>query len=126
MARFLLLAFLLALALGAVALISALSAEHGEVRRLPRGAWVATIVLLPVVGPALYLWLGRPGRGSGPLTTPQMPAGPRPLAPDDDPEFLSRLRTTPPPRPNPPRPPDRDFRSGEQSRTTDERPPTDG
>ena len=42
------------------------------------------ILLLPFAGPVLYLMLGR---------APEAPPAPaaRPLAPDDDPEFLRRL-----------------------------------
>jgi hypothetical protein len=106
MARFFVLIFLVTLALFAVALISVLSAEPGEVRRLPRGLWLVVILVLPVVGPVLYFWLGRPGRYADPWPVAAGEPRPRPLAPDDDPEFLSRLR-----------------RDG---RTTEDRPPTDG
>jgi hypothetical protein len=106
MARFLVLMFLATLALCAVALISALSAEPGEVRRLPRSLWTGVILLLPVVGPVLYFWLGRPERAVDPWPVAVAEPRRRPLAPDDDPEFLSRLR-----------------RDG---RTTEDRPPTDG
>jgi len=49
---------------------------------------VAIVVLLPVVGPTLYLWLGRPTK----RRTVRVTARSRPLAPDDDPEFLASLR----------------------------------
>ena len=117
--------FLLMLALIAIAMISVLSAERGEVRRLPRGVWVAIILLLPVVGAALYLWLGRPARRPR-LRATTAEASPRPLAPDDDPEFLRRLSSNPPAPPAPERPAAVDPRSPEDSRTTDDRPPTDG
>jgi len=127
--RVLIFLFLLMLALIAIAMISVLSAERDEIRRLPRGAWVAIILLLPVVGAALYLWLGRPIRRRQPWTV--LPTPPRPLAPDDDPEFLRRISSmTPPPPPAPERPaPDRpatvDPRTVEDSRTKDDRPPAD-
>ncbi|MDO5286890.1 MAG: PLD nuclease N-terminal domain-containing protein [Actinomycetia bacterium] len=59
-----------------------------EVRTLPRWAWLAVIVILPVLGPFLWLAFGRPARGQG--TRPAVP--PPPAAPDDDPAFLARLR----------------------------------
>lgn len=90
MVRFLVFAFLLLLALTAVALISALSAERGEVRGLPRGVWAAVIILIPLLGPAVYLALGRPVRSELPAPRPE-PVQRRVLAPDDDPEFLARL-----------------------------------
>jgi hypothetical protein len=60
MARFYVLSFLLLLALTAVAMISCLSAETGEVRGLPRGVWVILILFVPLVGPVLYFAFGRP------------------------------------------------------------------
>jgi len=123
--RVLIFLFLLMLTLIAIAMISVLSAERGEVRRLPRGAWVAIILLLPVVGAALYLWLGRPIRRREPRAATAIP--PRPLAPDDDPEFLRRLGSITPPKPSTPeRPATVDPRTPEDSRTMDDRPPTDG
>ncbi len=133
--RFLVFGFLFVLALAAIALISVLAAEKWQVRRLPRGLWVALILLVPVVGPGLYLWLGRPERRdqARPATRRSTPPRPKkPLAPDDDPEFLRRLRNMPPsseppkrdnrppavdpwadqPRPTQPKNPE-DLRSGE-------------
>ncbi len=140
MARFYVLSFLLLLALTAVAMISCLSAEAGEVRGLPRGLWVVLILLLPLVGPVLYFAFGRPQRRE--QASPSVgfsPAKARPLAPDDDPDFLSRLGRGRPaigphkPRPNPPAadaaddPRARDdSRSNDDSRTKDDTPPTDG
>lgn len=117
--RVIALLFLVTLALLAVALISVLSAERGQIRLLSRGVWVAVIVLLPVAGPVLYLWLGRPGRTREP--GPDVPARPRTPNPDDDPDFLRGLGHTPPK----PAIPD-DVRPAEDSRTKDDRPPTDG
>lgn len=100
--RVLIFLFLLILALIAIAMISVLSAEREEIRRLPRGAWVAIILLLPVLGSTLYLWLGRPIRRREPWAAATTP--PRPPAPDDDPEFLRRLSTMTPPPPASERP----------------------
>jgi hypothetical protein len=137
MARFYLLSFLLLLALTAVAMISCLSAEAREVRGLPRGLWVVVILLLPLVGPVLYFAFGRPIRGGGGLPSMGLPPAPktRPLAPDDDPDFLSRLdRGRPAPGPTPPHPIDDsrtkdakdDGRTRGDARTKDDGPPTDG
>jgi hypothetical protein len=58
------------------------------VRALPRWGWALVILLVPLLGPIAWLALGRP--------QPPRPAGPprraRPLAPDDDPDFLRGLR----------------------------------
>jgi hypothetical protein len=54
-----------------------------RVRGLPKPVWIAVIILLPVIGLALWFLIGR-GRKN-----PVVAAGPR--APDDDPAFLGRL-----------------------------------
>ena len=58
------------------------------VRTLPRWAWVLVILLVPVLGPIAWLVVGRPQRRRG----PKRPQRSRPVAPDDDPDFLRRLR----------------------------------
>ncbi|MFC0005739.1 PLD nuclease N-terminal domain-containing protein [Micromonospora siamensis] len=85
------LAILLVLAhvvLGALALISCLSAEKREVRSLPWPVWVPVIVFLPLAGPIAWFVAGRdtgPAHGARPTGTGNSR---RPVAPDDDPEFL--------------------------------------
>ncbi|MGC5615247.1 PLD nuclease N-terminal domain-containing protein [Georgenia sp. Z1491] len=69
--------------------------------RIPKGVWIVLILLLPVIGAVAWLVLSRtlaratggPDRtggtgsfGAGPTRQPR-----RPVAPDDDPEFLARL-----------------------------------
>ena len=68
-----------------------------DVRQLPRGLW-ALLILIPLVGPASACWLvyGRPNGDEVPVTAPKQRA--RPVAPDDDPDFLRTLkRDNPPP-----------------------------
>ncbi|WP_199521198.1 PLD nuclease N-terminal domain-containing protein [Jiangella anatolica] len=79
---------MVAIALLVYALIDCLQTDSARFRSLNRGAWLAIIVLIPLVGPILWLAMGKQ------RNRPQRPAGPppRPLAPDDDPEFLRRLR----------------------------------
>ena len=74
--------------------------ERAGIRPL---AWVAMIVLLPVVGPVAWIAVSRSRRVGGtsrPASPgrPSMPGGPvrptrrpGPVAPDDDPDFLWRL-----------------------------------
>jgi hypothetical protein len=104
MARLFVLLFFAQIALAAVALISCLSAEEDEIRALPRLGWVLIILLLPVVGPIIWFYAGRPvatAEAAEPATGPGWvtPSGrserqkPRPIAPDDDPEFLRSLGT---------------------------------
>jgi hypothetical protein len=98
MARIYVLIFLLGLVLAVFALISCLSAEDGEVRALPRWAWVVIILLFPLLGSIAYFGAGRPLKtarrpgawrpGSG---FPAAERPKRPIAPDDDPEFLRQL-----------------------------------
>lgn len=59
--------------------------DRSRVRGLPKPAWIAVAILLPVVGGVLWLAVGRVRAGDvgGRVR--------RPVAPDDDPEFLRRL-----------------------------------
>jgi hypothetical protein len=105
-----LLPMLLILALALLALIDCLSRDDNEIRGLPKVLWVLVILLFPLLGSAAWFIAGRPrsaglpGAGSGPGTGSGFGSGirdrlsgggsgrtGRPLAPDDDPEFLRRL-----------------------------------
>jgi hypothetical protein len=98
---------LLAVGLFVYCLVECLQSAPNEVRTLPKPVWLFVIVM-PVIGPLLWLLAGRPHRArhsrpprsprSGPEpmydSAPPAPgAGPTyPLGPDDDPEFLEKLR----------------------------------
>jgi Phospholipase_D-nuclease N-terminal len=94
--------FLVDMALVVVALIDCLSTDDYAVRNLPKVAWVFIILLFSPVGPIAWFVAGRPERartggagvwrpGSG-FPEYERPRS-RPLAPDDDPDFLrSRAR----------------------------------
>ncbi|MDG4802502.1 PLD nuclease N-terminal domain-containing protein [Micromonospora sp. WMMD980] len=91
MARLYVLLFLVQVVLAVCALISCLSAEDEQVKVLPRLVWVLVILFFPLVGSIAWFVAGRE-RPNGPLgaagsTTPAR----RPVAPDDDPDFLSSL-----------------------------------
>jgi hypothetical protein len=86
------------MALLVITLVDCLSREQRDIRAMPKAAWVLVIVFLVPIGPILWLLAGRPagtaatagravsrGGGNG------APRPPRPVAPDDDPEFLSSL-----------------------------------
>jgi hypothetical protein len=98
MGRIYVLLFFLGLVLAVFALISCLSAEDGEVRALPRWAWVVIILFFPLLGSIAYFAAGKPVKtaprrgswrpGNG---FPEGERPKRPIAPDDDPEFLRQL-----------------------------------
>ncbi len=83
-------------------LVDCVLADESRVRRLPKWGWVALIVLVPLIGCIAWLVAGRPpgpllGRGTRaprPTGGPQWERPPylRPAAPDDDPEFLAKLK----------------------------------
>jgi len=111
--------FLVALAVWLYCLLDAITADRDQVRRLPKGVWIAIVLLTFEIGAVAWLAWGRPretgrapGAGgrprlgsSGRTAWPSRPAGPGgstaagtgtfgrpgPLAPDDDPEFLAGL-----------------------------------
>ncbi len=60
--------------------------DRSRVRGLPKPAWIAVAILLPVVGGVLWLAVGRVRAGD---VGDSVRRGP--VAPDDDPAFLSRL-----------------------------------
>ena len=104
--------YLLPLALAIYALVDLVQTGEDEVQGLPKLAWVALIVLFWVVGPIAWLLAGKRGRRSF-LPGPQPraaggPTGGRPVAPDDDPDFLRGLGRQKPPPPPPPVDPDDD------------------
>ena len=72
------------LALTIYAAIDCLRTPDDEVKHLPKAIWLIIVLLIWVAGPIIWLVAGR-DRGLA------RPAQGRPLAPDDDPEFLRRL-----------------------------------
>ncbi len=69
-------------------LIDCLRTDSADMRSLPKPAWLLVIILLPLIGVALWLIFGRPAY------SPQPGSYPRPsMAPDDDPDFLRNLET---------------------------------
>ena len=85
------------------AIVEAFAADPDRVRGLPKTIWVVIILLFFSFGAVAWFIFGRPRRnamsrtrstgasnwgGSQPTTTRRS----APMAPDDDPEFLLRLR----------------------------------
>lgn len=95
MVRLYALLFLAQITLAVFALIGCLSAENEDIRALPRVAWILIILLFPLVGSIAWFAAGRPVQAHSRPGTWQMgggfPKSQRPVAPDDDPEFLRSL-----------------------------------
>lgn len=71
-----------------------LQTSEERIRRYPKTAWLV-LVLIPILGAALWFGLGRPRRSRGGYGPPRLitlkdPQS-RPKAPDDDPTFIKRL-----------------------------------
>jgi hypothetical protein len=104
--------FLISLALSIYALFSCIQTRDKDVPYLPKLVWILIIVFIPFVGPIVWLLLAR-GQGvplrAASATRSNRPAG-RPVAPDDDPDFLASLEryrdprtTVRPPKPRDPK-----------------------
>lgn len=153
--------FILLLALTIYALVDCVrNDDAGLPVALPKGVWVILIVLFPGIGPIAWLVVSRAGRQAGregstayststpppsyrPPRRPSRPVRMRPVAPDDDPEFLASLNnprppsgdvpdenssaseppTPEPPAPEPPSPADDDStEQGDDGHDSDPRP----
>ncbi|MBU4214698.1 MAG: PLDc N-terminal domain-containing protein [Actinobacteria bacterium] len=80
---------LLAIGLVVYALIDAVRSTDAQRRGVPAAMWAVVIVVFPVVGALIWLWVSRDGRGAGRGLPSSRRSGP--TAPDDDPEFLRAL-----------------------------------
>ncbi len=78
---------LLVVGLAVYALVDWSRTDAARVRLLPKLLWLLVIVLVALFGPLAWLLVGR-DRGAG-RARPVEP--PRPMAPDDDPDFLRDL-----------------------------------
>jgi hypothetical protein len=83
---------LLWVALVVYCVIDAAQADEARVRVLRKPVWILLIVLFPFLGSLLWLLLGRPVAGVGPARPSSgTRRNRRPVAPDDDPDFLADL-----------------------------------
>jgi hypothetical protein len=69
--------------------VYAASADRRQVRVLPKIAWVLLCLFIPIIGGLLYITIGRPIDGD----SGQGAKRSRPVAPDDDADFLRDLGT---------------------------------
>jgi flagellar biosynthesis protein FliQ len=91
-ARFL--PFLISLVLTVYALFSCIQTRDKDVPYLPKLVWILLIVFVPFAGPIVWLLMVRYYASEQEVTEPGRAAkrpSPRPLAPDDDPDFLASL-----------------------------------
>jgi hypothetical protein len=93
---------LLLIAFDIFCLIDVITSDEDRVRRLPKIAWFLLILIIPVIGSFLWLFLGRPPTelAAGGPTAPAHPTGPHPSpgpgpiapTPESDQEFQQRIR----------------------------------
>lgn len=86
MARVLIVGGFLALVFWVFSIVDCAVQPATRHRGVPKGAWIAIVVLIPVLGGILWFVLGR-RRGS-------TQGGSRMVAPDDDPQFLQSISKT--------------------------------
>ncbi|GAA1678854.1 hypothetical protein GCM10010977_18950 [Citricoccus zhacaiensis] len=92
MPRFLIPLGIVAAGLIIYSLIECLMTPRHQVRAMPKAVWILIIVLVPLVGALLWLFLGRRRGSSSGGGTAGGPARPqRPQSPDDDAAFLRQL-----------------------------------
>lgn len=89
MTRLIIILVAIAVALMVFSAIDAILMDRLRVRGVPKGLWVFLIIFIPVVGPILWLTVGRGKKNA---------SGSRkgPIAPDDDIDFLRGLNPNPP------------------------------
>lgn len=89
------LVIVLPIALTVFALVDCVQTDEDRVRAIPKIAWIVAIVILPFAGPIAWLLAGKDRSGSADARTAGGPSRrqppPRPIAPDDDPDFLRQL-----------------------------------
>lgn len=83
MARVLIVGGFLALVFWVFSIVDCAVQPATRHRGVPKGAWIAIVVLIPVLGGILWFVIGRRRRGDEQKL--------RSLAPDDNPEFLRSL-----------------------------------
>ena len=94
-------AFALVVGLTLYTLLDALRTHQDQMRTFPKWLWIIAVIFFPVVGPLLWLLLGRPRAVRAPKT--QQGGGfagsrrgtppPATSSPDDDEEYLRWLKT---------------------------------
>lgn len=70
-------------------LFDVITAPEEEVRNVPKALWILIVVLIPLLGGAIWMLRGRPKVVRDPWPVPPGPGMPK--GPDDDPDFLRDL-----------------------------------
>jgi hypothetical protein len=86
MVRWLVIGSIAAVAFTVYALVDLFMTHAPRVRAFPKPVWIAIVVALPIIGPLLWLVVGKGSKG----TPKKRGVG---KAPDDDPSFLGSLDT---------------------------------
>ncbi len=87
---------ILLLALWVYCILDVIATDEAVMRNMPKIFWLIIVIILPTVGSLAWLLLGRPesaGYRPGDTTrrTPTSRPRPRPLGPEDSPEFIAEL-----------------------------------
>ena len=87
---------LLLLALWVYCILDVIATDEAVMRNMPKILWLIVVIILPTVGSVAWLVLGRPtnaGLTPGDTTTRSLPrrSAPRPLGPEDSPDFIAEL-----------------------------------
>lgn len=86
MARLLIAIIVIYTALALYSLFDCISFESSRVKMMPKAAWAAIILFLPIVGIVLWYLFGRGGLAQKADAGKAVPA-----APDNDPEYLQKI-----------------------------------
>lgn len=94
-------AFALVVGLTLYTLLDALRTHQDQMRTFPKWLWIIAVIFFPVVGPLLWLLLGRPRavrapkprQGGGFSGSRRGTPPPTTSSPDDDEEYLRWLKT---------------------------------
>ena len=86
MVRWIVIGSVAAVAFTVYALVDLFMTQNPRVRAFPKPVWIAVVVALPIIGPTLWLLIGKARKG---------PSKRRAMgrAPDDDPSFLGSIDT---------------------------------
>lgn len=93
-------AFALVVGLTLYTLLDALRTHQDQMRTFPKWLWIIAVIFFPVVGPLLWLLLGRPRavrapktqQGGGFTSSRRGTPPPATSSPDDDEEYLRWLK----------------------------------